>query len=229
MSHPLHPYSTLRRPDSSPLTARTYAWVLPYNRSWYGSAPSTDHGRATTLCNVKSQISRAEIGAPVHEFVQLFSSTPRGARLARHTGVRQLAAWGWPYDDEVSQTGSLLIAELAANAALHGRVVGRRFRLRMATGPGLLLPAMLRIEVADARGESVPPPAPPQLPPADAESGRGLPLVQALATRWGTVPRSPSGKTVWADLDLEHGQVGHEGLVSGMATSARAAARAVAG
>jgi anti-sigma regulatory factor (Ser/Thr protein kinase) len=168
---------------------------------------------------VKSQISRAEIGAPVHEFVQLFSSTPRGARLARHTGVRQLAAWGWPYDDEVSQTGSLLIAELAANAALHGRVVGRRFRLRMATGPGLLLPAILRIEVADARGESVPPPAPPQLPPADAESGRGLPLVQALATRWGTAPRSPSGKTVWADLDLEHAEL-RKGVSPAMAARA---------
>ncbi|MCH6162998.1 ATP-binding protein [Streptomyces sp. M600PL45_2] len=166
-------------------------------------------------------MSRAEIGAPVHEFVQLFSSTPRGARLARLVGVRQLAAWGWPYDDEVSQTGSLLIGELAANAATHGRVVGRRFRLRMATGPGLLLPATLRIEVADARGESVPPPAPAQLPPLDAESGRGLLLVQTLATRWGTAPRSPSGKTVWADLDLDQGQVRDEGLGGDAATSAR--------
>jgi anti-sigma regulatory factor (Ser/Thr protein kinase) len=175
------------------------------------------------------QISRGEIGAPVHEFVQLFSSTPRGARLARHMGTRQLAAWGWPYDDEVSRTGSLLIAELAANAAVHGRVVGRRFRLRMATGPGLLLPATLRIEVADARGESVPPPGPPQFPPFDAESGRGLPLVQALATRWGTVPRSPSGKTVWADVDLDHGQLRDEGQCAGTATSARSAAPALTG
>lgn len=149
---------------------------------------------------MKAEITRAEIGAPVHEFVQLFSSTPRGARLARLMGTQQLAGWGWPYDDEISRTGSLLIAELAANAASHGRVPGRSFRLRLLTGPGLLLPATLRIEVADARGESVP--AAPQLPPPGAESGRGLLLVDTLATRWGTVPRSPSGKTVWADLDL---------------------------
>ncbi|WP_346777184.1 ATP-binding protein [Streptomyces sp. HNM0575] len=144
--------------------------------------------------------ARAEIGAPVYEFVQLFSSTPRGARLARLMGTQQLAAWGWPYDDEVSLTASLLIAELATNAATHGRVTGRSFRLRLLTGPGLLLPATLRIEVADARGESAP--ERPQLPAPDAESGRGLLLVETLASRWGVAPRSPSGKTVWADLDL---------------------------
>ncbi|WP_302622452.1 ATP-binding protein [Streptomyces sp. WMMB 322] len=140
------------------------------------------------------------MSAPVHEFAQLFSSTPRGARLARLMGTEQLAAWGWPYDDEVSRTGTLLIAELAANAATHGRVPGRSFRLRLLTGPGLLLPGTLRIEVADARdefGAMAPEPLAP-----DAESGRGLLLVDSLAHRWGVSPRDPSGKTVWAELSL---------------------------
>lgn len=176
-------------------------------KHWYGGTsyrpiPSTDYGRAATLCDVNTQIdrTRTEIGAPVHEFVQLFSSTPRGARLARLMGVQQLAAWGWPYDDEVSRTGALLIGELAANAATHGRVPGRSFRLRLVTGPGLLLPTTLRVEVADAGLEFGT--VAHRLPPEDAESGRGLLMVDSLATRWGVVPRAPSGKTVWADLDL---------------------------
>ncbi|QPP06206.1 ATP-binding protein [Streptomyces bathyalis] len=149
---------------------------------------------------MNTEIAPTEISAPVHQFAQLFSSTPRGARLARLMGTEQLAAWGWPYDDEVSRTGTLLVAELAANAATHGRVPGRSFRLRLLTGPGLLLPATLRVEVADAGQEFDP--VPSRLPPEDSEAGRGLLLVDTLATRWGVVPRDPSGKTVWAELDF---------------------------
>ncbi|CAL9501825.1 hypothetical protein SUDANB145_03437 [Streptomyces sp. enrichment culture] len=32
--------------------------------------------------------------------------------------------------------------------------------------------------------------------------GRGLLLVDALAVRWGSAPRRPVGKTVWAELSL---------------------------
>lgn len=38
--------------------------------------------------------------------------------------------------------------------------------------------------------------------PSAAEGGRGLLLVEALASRWGTTPYPPSGKTVWACLPL---------------------------
>ncbi|WP_314176266.1 ATP-binding protein [Streptomyces winkii] len=149
---------------------------------------------------MKTEIVPTEVGAPVYEFAQLFSSTPRGARLARLMGTQQLAAWGRPYDDDVSRTAALLIGELAANAAVHGRVRGRSFRLRLLMGPGLLLPATLRIEVADARDGFAQ--AMPELAPEEAESGRGLLLVDAMATRWGIETRDPSGKTVWAELGL---------------------------
>jgi len=37
----------------------------------------------------------------------------------------------------------------------------------------------------------------------DAESGRGLMIVAAVADRWGAVPRSKGpGKTVWAECVL---------------------------
>ncbi|MGH3313160.1 MAG: ATP-binding protein [Streptomyces sp.] len=151
---------------------------------------------------MKTEIVPTEIAPPVHEFVQLYSSTPRGARLARLMGTQQLAAWGWPYDEEFSRVCALLLGELTANAATHGRVQGRSFRLRLLIGPGLLLPRTLRVEVADALGEVRP--APPQVLFPDAESGRGLLLVDALSARWGIAPRPPSGKTVWAELELSN-------------------------
>lgn len=61
---------------------------------------------------------------------------------------------------------------------------------------------MLRVEVADAASAKRLPTAAPSSSP-DGESGRGLLLVDVLAVRWGSAPRSPVGKTVWAELTLE--------------------------
>ncbi len=130
------------------------------------------------------------------QFVARFSSTRRGARLARLAAAQQLADWGWEPTDELSRNVTLIVAELAANAITHGHVRGRDFELRLALAPG----AALRIEVSDARGERCP--APLFALFSDAESGRGLVLVDALADRWGVMPRPPSGKTVWCELDL---------------------------
>ncbi|MEV5931593.1 ATP-binding protein [Streptomyces sp. NPDC052079] len=52
---------------------------------------------------------------------------------------------------------------------------------------------------------------------ADAESGRGLALVEALALRWGVVHSHPGGKTVWCELGAtapESGAVPGAGAVS---------------
>ncbi|MFH9353590.1 hypothetical protein [Kitasatospora sp. NPDC017646] len=38
--------------------------------------------------------------------------------------------------------------------------------------------------------------------PSESLSGRGLTLIDALCDRWGTIPRHPNAKTVWAELDL---------------------------
>ncbi|WP_234426163.1 ATP-binding protein [Streptomyces kebangsaanensis] len=101
----------------------------------------------------------------------------------------------------VTERGEQIVAELAANAALHGRVNSRDFRLTLtldtAVGP-------LLIAVTDSRGERLPsPPADCETPP-DAESGRGLLLVPALADRWGVEPYPPGGKTVWAQIGGPH-------------------------
>ncbi|MFI8855718.1 ATP-binding protein [Streptomyces prasinus] len=135
----------------------------------------------------------------VRVFSQRFSSTPRGARLARRLVLHQLDAWGVPHGSEASDTAALLVAELAANAVTHGRVPGRDFEVTVK-----LLGRTVRIEVSDTRGE-LRPPAPdtprPALGPL-AETGRGLLLVEALADRWEVLDRPPVGKTVAAELNL---------------------------
>ena len=124
------------------------------------------------------------------EFTQRFTATRRGARLARRLAVQQLDAWGYGYGTQTSETVAHIVAELAANAATHGRVPGRDFELRLL----LRESGALRIEVSDTRTERLP--SQPD-PGPDAESGRGLFLVAALADAWGVTPH-PVGKTVWA-------------------------------
>ncbi|MER6339306.1 ATP-binding protein [Streptomyces tendae] len=126
-------------------------------------------------------------------FVQRFSSTPRGARLARHLALHRLDTWGIPYGSTVSDTAALLVAELAANAVTHGRVPGRDIEVLLR-----LDAYMLRIDVSDSRGER----RPTVMAALEAEHGRGLVLVEALADRWGVLDRVPVGKTVRAELDL---------------------------
>ncbi|MFV2118652.1 ATP-binding protein [Streptomyces sp. Act-28] len=123
-------------------------------------------------------------------------SSRAGARLAR-----ELAAM-WLRDHDVTRDiaddALQIVAELAANAALHGRVSGRGFLLALRlTSPG---PA-LRVEVTDTRPERMPT-RPPQAPPTDSEGGRGLLIVDALADRWGITEGPVPRKTVWAELDL---------------------------
>ncbi len=128
-----------------------------------------------------------------------FTSTARGARLARRLVSHRLDDWGHPYPTPVNETVTLIAGELTANAVRHGHVPGRDFRLRLTVGEA---EGVVRVEVTDARGEGLPA---PDTPGADAEAGRGLLLVTALAHDWGVSPRPAApGKTVWAEFMLPH-------------------------
>lgn len=130
---------------------------------------------------------------------QQFAATPRGARLARRLAVRWMEDCGRPPASDASCAVALVVAELAANAVLHGRVPGRACALRLALDAAAHL---VRVEVADAAAGKRPPASvPPSCP--EGESGRGLVLVEALAVRWGWEPRRPVGKTVWAEVSVE--------------------------
>jgi anti-sigma regulatory factor (Ser/Thr protein kinase) len=138
--------------------------------------------------------------APEREFTMRFTSTPRGARLARRLVSHRLNEWGHPYPTPVNETLTLITAELCANAVCHGHVPGRDFHLQLT-----LTEDTFRIEVTDTRAEKQPSPTPP-VPDPLSESGRGLHLVAALADDWGVTPRPAApGKTVWAELRVPTG------------------------
>lgn len=137
-------------------------------------------------------------------FSMQFTSSPRGARLARRLAVKRMEVWGHPAESDLSCSVALLVGELTANAISHGRVPGRDFRLSLGHTPRTGSSAGgVRIEVSDASPE--PPPVRPVVHGPDDESGRGLLLVDVLAVRWGTAPRHPVGKTVWAEVEDEAG------------------------
>ncbi len=111
----------------------------------------------------------------------LLPGETRSAGLARHA-VRDLV--GGPAD-----IAALLTTEVVANAVRHGG--GGPVRLRAA-----LSPAGLRVEVDDSASTV---PGPPRDAACHEESGRGLMLIDVLASAWGVEPR-PDGKCVWFEL-----------------------------
>lgn len=114
---------------------------------------------------------------------------------ARHFVESLLVGWGLK---ELGWTATLIVSELAANAALHAR--GDRFTVTVSTaGDGV------RLELHDS---SV------RLPQqrsysSEATTGRGLKLVSDLAQEWGVEP-TPRGKVVWAVLRAETGSSGDD-------------------
>jgi anti-sigma regulatory factor (Ser/Thr protein kinase) len=90
--------------------------------------------------------------------------------------------------DGLGEITELLADELVANVVRH---VGQPMTVR-----AIRSDHHIRVEVDD------PSPEPPMLEHPDAETvrGRGVLLLDALASRWGTDTR-PDGKTVWFELD----------------------------
>ena len=81
----------------------------------------------------------------------------------------------------------LMVSELVTNAVAHGQPeITLRLRLR---------PDRLTVAVAD-RGEA---PLTCAMPPPEQTSGRGLVIVDALATRWGR-SQGRVDKQVWFDV-----------------------------
>ncbi|MEV7993273.1 ATP-binding protein [Streptomyces sp. NPDC086077] len=143
-----------------------------------------------------SQKFPPQVVSLTQHFTVLLSATRRGARLARLLTERQLEEWGTYLDGSAD-----VVAELAANAVTHGRVLGRDFRLALR----LYEDGTLRVEVTDARGDRL-----PHIQEAGAEcaeSGRGLLIVAAYADRWGVDQAPAGGKTVWAEMAPDRGDL----------------------
>ncbi|NGO43283.1 ATP-binding protein [Streptomyces ureilyticus] len=119
----------------------------------------------------------------------------RSARLAREFTREALTDWGTA---ERSDDVLLCVSELATNAVLHGVPPGRGFRLQLALDTA----GVVRIEVHDSGPGEVRPPD----PDTEAEDGRGLLLVAALADKWGVGERDP-GKVVWCEFAVRKNDV----------------------
>ncbi|MBL1101966.1 ATP-binding protein [Streptomyces coffeae] len=90
---------------------------------------------------------------------------------ARHFAENVLTQWHLPSGER--DAAVLVVGELAANAARHGR---SRMTLRLTLGPGAL-----QLVVSDHG--LLPRPRRPHTAPDPDEHGRGIPLVETLATR----------------------------------------------
>jgi anti-sigma regulatory factor (Ser/Thr protein kinase) len=91
--------------------------------------------------------------------------------------------------DGLGEVTELLTDELVSNVVRH---VGQPMTLRAVCHPD-----SIRVEVTDPSPD---PPVAQHVGP-EAESGRGLQLVEGMADRWGVEPAGP-GKTVWFEIDV---------------------------
>jgi len=114
---------------------------------------------------------------------------PASARRARQHVAALLEAED---ADGLADVAGLLVSELVTNAVLHAR---SEVEVRVSSGP-----TAVRVEVVDGSARQV---ARRHFSPESA-TGRGMLLVEALATGWGVEPRVTgrrvTGKAVWFEL-----------------------------
>jgi len=121
----------------------------------------------------------------LHDFEIHLAPGVESQREARAWMRPRLAEWNL---DRVADDAELLVSELVANVVRH---VGLPMTVRLARRPDLV-----RVEVDDPSATA------PLVrhPDSEKESGRGLLLVAAMASRWGTELHRDDGKTVWFEL-----------------------------
>lgn len=127
-----------------------------------------------------------ESARPEHDRTTIDRLDPRAARAAREFIARHVSE---PELTDVRDTAVLLVSEVVTNALRHtdGSVELALWRF----------PDRVRVEVSDEISRS---PVTSRGALLD-ESGRGVPLMDALSDRWGISPHG-DGKVVWFELDL---------------------------
>lgn len=138
---------------------------------------------------------RSGLGAPMRPDVDTsgalrLEAVAGSVAESRHWVVTRLGALG--ASEAAAHVAELLTSELVTNAVRHGPTAGV-ITVRAASEGGAI-----RITVSD---ES---PMSPVLCEPDPEDlgGRGLLLVDALASEWGVQMHDGAGKSVWLRLEL---------------------------
>ncbi|MDJ1131300.1 SpoIIE family protein phosphatase [Streptomyces iconiensis] len=138
------------------------------------------------LCRVPGRTT-----APSHVSATIDRADPRALHAARRTLRRALEDWSM---ETVAETAELLASELATNALLHteGSVTFTAGLVGHHDG------RVLRLSVTDASSSA------PRRRAATEQSasGRGLMLIEELASNWGVEPRG-NGKRVWCEIPAE--------------------------
>jgi anti-sigma regulatory factor (Ser/Thr protein kinase) len=131
-------------------------------------------------------LARSSMGIahPMAERYHL-AADPATAHVARQIVRRSAERAHWEGDIDAAL---LLTSELVTNALVHAGAVRE---LRLCYGPNCL-----RVEAEDP-AETAPE---VRRPTESSTRGRGLVLVEMLASRWGTRPQAGRGKTVWFEL-----------------------------
>lgn len=111
---------------------------------------------------------------------------PSAVSCARSVARALVQAWGFP---ELAEDAQLVISELLTNVIKHA--AGTLTVQLVVTG----LDNGIRLALSDGSPRR---PSVKNVPP-DRPNGRGMMLVEALATRWGA-ETDGVGKTVWAEL-----------------------------
>ncbi|MGP4084456.1 ATP-binding protein [Streptomyces sp. KR55] len=159
-----------RRPPAAPLTAQ---WT----------APQPIVSRDRTMSPTVPLGTRPTAG---HEAVLALPAEVRWVPVARRCVAAVLAQWRFPSADR--ESAELVVSELAANAAEHGR---HDMTVRLSLYAGVL-----RISVTDSGAPARPRPAQDADPD---EHGRGLAIVGLLAVKV-RVHQGPLGRRVDVDL-----------------------------
>lgn len=116
---------------------------------------------------------------------------PQSVSTAR-CRVRRFLGAGHPASDEVV----LLVSEVVTNSVVHSTSCdGGEVAMTVAAGPGTVV-----VEVSDAGSGAS---APHVRNDPEAENGRGMFLVDLLASRWGIKDDGRGGRrTVWFEIDF---------------------------
>lgn len=115
---------------------------------------------------------------------QELPAEPRSAGAARRAVTSALVS---DVPEGALDTLVLLTSELVTNVVAHART---------SCHLGVeLFPDVVRVSVSDESGVALA----PRAAEPEAESGRGLGLVESLSANWGVVNR-PTGKTVWFEV-----------------------------
>lgn len=128
-----------------------------------------------------------------------YATLPTAPAAARREVVQTLKDWGEP---DLIDIAELLVSELVTNSirATGTTVPARRYTDLHDVNRVVLRLRLESTELVISVWDGDPDPPSPKPCDVEAETGRGLQLVQGMSARWGWYPAYPGGKVTWATV-----------------------------